>query len=195
MINEMQCRSARAWLGLSQGDLAALSKVSARMIAHFEAGNRVPMIVRSEIFGHASKNVASSFCLKARRVWGFAFGKNEHNNTAFFQSMCAIVTEIVEVRLQLVIAASHHQPQAQQWLGHIIRRGYILKARISPHARFHSRFGGPYQRRDALSETEEFRCAAISKVSPLVRFSLLSSLQKPQRRQGERSSCAPLKRQ
>jgi predicted transcriptional regulator len=42
MINEMQCRSARAWLGLSQEELAALSKVSARTIAHFEAGNRVP---------------------------------------------------------------------------------------------------------------------------------------------------------
>ena len=42
MINEMQCRSARAWLGLSQDGLAELSKVSARTIAHFEAGNRVP---------------------------------------------------------------------------------------------------------------------------------------------------------
>lgn len=42
MINQQQCRSARAWLGLSQEKLAALSKVSARTIAHFEAGNRVP---------------------------------------------------------------------------------------------------------------------------------------------------------
>lgn len=42
MINEKQCRSARAWLGLSQEELAELSKVSARTIAHFEAGNRVP---------------------------------------------------------------------------------------------------------------------------------------------------------
>jgi predicted transcriptional regulator len=42
MINEKQCRSARAWLGLSQDELAELSKVSSRTIAHFEAGNRVP---------------------------------------------------------------------------------------------------------------------------------------------------------
>jgi predicted transcriptional regulator len=42
MINELQCRAARSWLGLSQEDLAALAKVSARTIAHFEAGNRVP---------------------------------------------------------------------------------------------------------------------------------------------------------
>lgn len=42
MINEKQCRAARAWLGLSQEDLAELTKVSSRTIAHFEAGNRVP---------------------------------------------------------------------------------------------------------------------------------------------------------
>jgi transcriptional regulator with XRE-family HTH domain len=42
MITQQQCRSARAWLGLSQEELAGLSKVSARTIAHFEAGNRVP---------------------------------------------------------------------------------------------------------------------------------------------------------
>jgi transcriptional regulator with XRE-family HTH domain len=42
MINPKQCCSARAWLGLSQEELAALSKVSARTIAHFEAGNRAP---------------------------------------------------------------------------------------------------------------------------------------------------------
>ncbi|MBS0248399.1 MAG: helix-turn-helix transcriptional regulator [Proteobacteria bacterium] len=42
MINERQCRAARAWLGLSQEELAEISKVSARTIAHFEAGNRVP---------------------------------------------------------------------------------------------------------------------------------------------------------
>lgn len=42
MLNELQCRAARSWLGLSQEELAALSKVSARTIAHFEAGNRVP---------------------------------------------------------------------------------------------------------------------------------------------------------
>lgn len=42
MINELQCRAARSWLGLSQEELAALAKVSARTIAHFEAGNRVP---------------------------------------------------------------------------------------------------------------------------------------------------------
>ena len=42
MLNEKQCRSARAWLGLSQDELSEISKVSARTIAHFEAGNRVP---------------------------------------------------------------------------------------------------------------------------------------------------------
>lgn len=42
MINEKQCRAARAWLGLSQEGLAELTKVSSRTIAHFEAGNRVP---------------------------------------------------------------------------------------------------------------------------------------------------------
>ena len=42
MINELQCRAARSWLGLSQEELAGLAKVSARTIAHFEAGNRVP---------------------------------------------------------------------------------------------------------------------------------------------------------
>lgn len=42
MLNEKQCRSARAWLGLSQDELSKLTKVSARTIAHFEAGNRVP---------------------------------------------------------------------------------------------------------------------------------------------------------
>lgn len=42
MINELQCRAARSWLGLSQEELAVLAKVSARTIAHFEAGNRVP---------------------------------------------------------------------------------------------------------------------------------------------------------
>jgi predicted transcriptional regulator len=42
MINEKQCRSARSWLGISQEELARVSKVSARTITHFEAGNRVP---------------------------------------------------------------------------------------------------------------------------------------------------------
>ena len=42
MLNELQCRAARSWLGISQEELAALARVSARTIAHFEAGNRVP---------------------------------------------------------------------------------------------------------------------------------------------------------
>lgn len=37
-----QCRAARAWLGMSQDELAQLSGVSRRTIAWFEGGERVP---------------------------------------------------------------------------------------------------------------------------------------------------------
>jgi transcriptional regulator with XRE-family HTH domain len=42
MVNEKQCRAARAWLGISQNELADISGVSPRTIAHFESGRRVP---------------------------------------------------------------------------------------------------------------------------------------------------------
>ena len=42
LITEKQCRAARAWLGISQDELARLSGVSTRTIAHFETASRIP---------------------------------------------------------------------------------------------------------------------------------------------------------
>jgi transcriptional regulator with XRE-family HTH domain len=42
-ITSAQSRAARALLGLTQGDLAALSSVSQRTIASFETGERPPI--------------------------------------------------------------------------------------------------------------------------------------------------------
>jgi transcriptional regulator with XRE-family HTH domain len=42
MINKEQLRAARAWLGLSQDDLAKLSKVASKTIKNFERGASVP---------------------------------------------------------------------------------------------------------------------------------------------------------
>jgi predicted transcriptional regulator len=42
LLTARQCRAGRAWLGISQEELATRSAVSARTIAHFEAGNRLP---------------------------------------------------------------------------------------------------------------------------------------------------------
>jgi len=42
MINRQQIRAARAWLGLSQQDLARAAKVGKRTIADFERGVTVP---------------------------------------------------------------------------------------------------------------------------------------------------------
>jgi transcriptional regulator with XRE-family HTH domain len=42
MINKEQLRAARAWLNLSQQDLASASKVGKRTIADFERGATIP---------------------------------------------------------------------------------------------------------------------------------------------------------
>jgi len=42
-ITGPQCRAARALLGIKQGDLATLSRVSLRTIAHFEQEERQPV--------------------------------------------------------------------------------------------------------------------------------------------------------
>lgn len=42
MINKEQLRTARAWLNLSQQDLATAAKVGKRTIADFERGATVP---------------------------------------------------------------------------------------------------------------------------------------------------------
>jgi transcriptional regulator with XRE-family HTH domain len=42
MINKEQLRAARAWLNLSQQDLAGAAKVGKRTIADFERGATVP---------------------------------------------------------------------------------------------------------------------------------------------------------
>ncbi|MCK9911954.1 helix-turn-helix domain-containing protein, partial [Microbacteriaceae bacterium K1510] len=42
MINKEQLRAARAWLDLSQQDLAVAAKVGKRTIADFERGATVP---------------------------------------------------------------------------------------------------------------------------------------------------------
>jgi len=78
MINEKQCRAARAWLGLSQEDLAELSEVSARTIAHFEAGNRVPHDRTLRDLQHALESLGVEFLfdgavglgVRARRAAG-----------------------------------------------------------------------------------------------------------------------------
>lgn len=42
MLNDKQCRAARAWLGWSQDVLAKAAGVSKRAIAGFELGKTVP---------------------------------------------------------------------------------------------------------------------------------------------------------
>ena len=42
MVNAQQVRAARAWLGWSQGDLAARSGVGEATIARFELGSTMP---------------------------------------------------------------------------------------------------------------------------------------------------------
>ncbi len=42
MVNKEQIRAARAWLGLTQQDLADLSQVDKKTIARFELGLSVP---------------------------------------------------------------------------------------------------------------------------------------------------------
>ncbi|MDP2411465.1 MAG: helix-turn-helix transcriptional regulator [Pseudolabrys sp.] len=42
MINKEQLRAARAWLNLSQQDLATAAKVGKRTIADFERGATIP---------------------------------------------------------------------------------------------------------------------------------------------------------
>ena len=42
MINKEQLRAARAWLNLSQQDLASAAKVGKRTIADFERGATIP---------------------------------------------------------------------------------------------------------------------------------------------------------
>lgn len=41
-VNRQQILAARAWLGLSQQELADLTRVSKRTISHLEAGDRIP---------------------------------------------------------------------------------------------------------------------------------------------------------
>lgn len=45
-ITAEQCRTARAWLGLSRKDLEEQSKVSERVIAHVESGTGGARLVR-----------------------------------------------------------------------------------------------------------------------------------------------------
>jgi transcriptional regulator with XRE-family HTH domain len=42
MLNKEQLRAARAWLGLSQNDVAKISKVASKTIKNFERGASVP---------------------------------------------------------------------------------------------------------------------------------------------------------
>jgi transcriptional regulator with XRE-family HTH domain len=42
MLNKEQLRAARAWLGLSQNDVAKISKVAPKTIKNFERGASVP---------------------------------------------------------------------------------------------------------------------------------------------------------
>ena len=42
MINKEQLRAARAWLGLSQQEMAVAAKVGKRTVADFERGATVP---------------------------------------------------------------------------------------------------------------------------------------------------------
>nr|WP_295891467.1 helix-turn-helix transcriptional regulator [uncultured Devosia sp.] len=42
-MNKEQCRSARAWLDMSQQDLAKASKVGLSTVKDFEAGRRKPI--------------------------------------------------------------------------------------------------------------------------------------------------------
>ncbi len=38
-----QCRAARAWLNISQNDLASVARVGASTVRDFEAGRRIPI--------------------------------------------------------------------------------------------------------------------------------------------------------
>ncbi|PTM41619.1 helix-turn-helix protein [Bosea sp. 124] len=42
MVNRFQVCAARGWLGISQQELADLSGVAKRTIAHLETGDRIP---------------------------------------------------------------------------------------------------------------------------------------------------------
>lgn len=42
MVNRFQVCAARGWLGISQQELAELSGVAKRTIAHLESGDRIP---------------------------------------------------------------------------------------------------------------------------------------------------------
>ncbi|MGP8232234.1 MAG: helix-turn-helix domain-containing protein [Methylovirgula sp.] len=74
-----QCRAARAWLGLSQDDLASAARVGNSTIRDFEAGRREPI----------SNNLAAiQAALEARGI-AFVGGVDNEPSGITFQSRAA----------------------------------------------------------------------------------------------------------
>ena len=66
MMSPEQCRAARGWLDLSQGELADAARVSLSTVRDFEKGRRVPI---------ANNLAAIESALTAKGI-GFSFDEN-----------------------------------------------------------------------------------------------------------------------
>jgi transcriptional regulator with XRE-family HTH domain len=70
ILTSAQCRAARAWLNISQDDLAQLSKVAPRTIALFELDDRVLRDRTLEDIRRALENLGMDFTFDGPRASG-----------------------------------------------------------------------------------------------------------------------------
>jgi len=76
-ISSSQCRAARALLGITQDDLATLSRVSRRTIAHFEQEERQPVASTLEALKRALEAAGVTFIPKNGGGAGVRLSRSE----------------------------------------------------------------------------------------------------------------------
>ena len=64
MLSPEQCRSARAWLGWSQDDLARRAKIGVSTLKDFETGKRAPMRNNLDAIRAALESVGVAFIFR-----------------------------------------------------------------------------------------------------------------------------------